>query len=147
MAKNRLGLRKWLVDPENPLTARVIVNRWWGQFFGSGMFPRKKICSQSDHPHIRNTDWLAVEFMENGWSVKHIHKLIALSVPMGKAHVTTAMLERDANNRFFLRGPRFRMTAEMIRDNGLQIAGLLSGKMGGPPFILPAGRFVETDRS
>ena len=126
--KNRLGLAKWLVDPENPLTARVMVNRWWGQFFGSGIVSTEEdFGSQSEpstHPDL--LDWLAVEFMEKGWSMKHIHKLIALSGTYGQSSkVTTAMLERDANNRFFLRGPRFRMTAEMIRDNGLQVAGLL----------------------
>ena len=129
--KNRLGLAKWLVDPENPLTARVIVNRWWGQFFGSGIVSTEEdFGSQSEPPtHPELLDWLAVEFMENGWSMKHIHKLIALSGTYGQSsRVTTSKLERDANNRFFLRGPRFRMTAEMIRDNGLQIAGLLIGR-------------------
>ena len=150
--KNRLGLAKWLVDPENPLTARVIVNRWWGQFFGSGIVSTEEdFGSQSEPPtHPELLDWLAVEFMENGWSMKHIHKLIALSGTYGQSsRVTTAMLERDANNRFFLRGPRFRMTAEMIRDNGLQIAGLLSGKMGGPPVYPPQpdGLWRQTGRN
>jgi hypothetical protein len=150
--KNRLGLAKWLVDPENPLTARVIVNRWWGQFFGSGIVSTEEdFGSQSEPPtHPELLDWLAVEFMENGWSMKHIHKLIALSGTYGQSsRVTTSMLERDANNRFFLRGPRFRMTAEMIRDNGLQIAGLLSGKMGGPPIYPPQpdGLWRQTGRN
>ena len=150
--KNRLGLAKWLVDSENPLTARVIVNRWWGQFFGSGIVSTEEdFGSQSEPPtHPELLDWLAVEFMENGWSMKHIHKLIALSGTYGQSsRVTTAMLERDANNRFFLRGPRFRMTAEMIRDNGLQIAGLLSGKMGGPPVYPPQpdGLWRQTGRN
>ena len=150
--KNRLGLAKWLVDPENPLTARVIVNRWWGQFFGSGIVSTEEdFGSQSEPPtHPELLDWLAVEFMENGWSMKHIHKLIALSGTYGQSsRVTTAMLERDANNRFFLRGPRFRMTAEMIRDNGLQIAGLLSDKMGGPPVYPPQpdGLWRQTGRN
>ena len=150
--KNRLGLAKWLVDPENPLTARVIVNRWWGQFFGSGIVSTEEdFGSQSEPPtHPELLDWLAVEFMENGWSMKHIHKLIALSGTYGQSsRVTTAMLERDANNRFFLRGPRFRMTAEMIRDNGLQIAGLLSDKIGGPPVYPPQpdGLWRQTGRN
>ena len=150
--KNRLGLAKWLVDPENPLTARVVVNRWWGQFFGSGIVSTEEdFGSQSEPPtHPKLLDWLAVEFMENEWSMKHIHKLIALSGTYGQSsQVTTAMLERDANNRFFLRGPRFRMTAEMIRDNGLQIAGLLSGKMGGPPVYPPQpdGLWRQTGRN
>jgi hypothetical protein len=150
--KNRLGLAKWLVDPENPLTARVVVNRWWGQFFGSGIVSTEEdFGSQSEPPtHPELLDWLAVEFMQSGWSMKHIHKLIALSSTYGQSsRITTAMLERDANNRFFLRGPRFRMTAEMIRDNGLQIAGLLSGKMGGPPIYPPQpdGLWRQTGRN
>ncbi len=151
-SRNRLGLAKWLVDPENPLTARVIVNRWWGQFFGSGIVSTEEdFGSQSEPPtHPELLDWLAVEFMENGWSMKHVHKLIALSATYGQSsRVTTSMLERDADNRFFLRGPRFRMTAEMIRDNGLRIAGLLSGKMGGPPVYPPQpdGLWRQTGRN
>ena len=150
--KNRLGLAKWVVDPENPLTARVVVNRWWGQFFGSGIVSTEEdFGSQSEPPtHPELLDWLAVEFMEKGWSMKHIHKLIALSGTYGQSsRVTTAILERDANNRFFLRGPRFRMTAEMIRDNGLQVAGLLSDKMGGPPIYPPQpdGLWRQTGRN
>ena len=150
--KNRLGLAKWLVDPENPLTARVIVNRWWGQFFGSGIVSTEEDFGSQSEPstHPELLDWLAVEFMEKGWSMKHIHKLIALSGTYGQSsRVTTSMLERDANNRFFLRGPRFRMTAEMIRDNGLQVAGLLSDKMGGPPVYPPQpdGLWRQTGRN
>ena len=150
--KNRLGLAKWLVDPENPLTARVIVNRWWGQFFGSGIVSTEEDFGSQSEPstHPELLDWLAVEFMEKGWSMKHIHKLIALSGTYGQSSkVTTSMLERDANNRFFLRGPRFRMTAEMIRDNGLQVAGLLSDKMGGPPIYPPQpdGLWRQTGRN
>jgi hypothetical protein len=150
--KNRLGLAKWLVDPENPLTARVVVNRWWGQFFGSGIVSTEEDFGSQSEPstHPELLDWLAVEFMEKGWSMKHIHKLIALSGTYGQSSkVTSSMLERDANNRFFLRGPRFRMTAEMIRDNGLQVAGLLSDKMGGPPIYPPQpdGLWRQTGRN
>jgi hypothetical protein len=150
--KNRLGLAKWLVDPENPLTARVVVNRWWGQFFGSGIVSTEEDFGSQSEPstHPGLLDWLAVEFMEKGWSMKHIHKLIALSGTYGQSSkVTSSMLERDANNRFFLRGPRFRMTAEMIRDNGLQVAGLLSDKMGGPPIYPPQpdGLWRQTGRN
>ena len=150
--KNRLGLAKWVVDPENPLTARVVVNRWWGQFFGSGIVSTEEDFGSQSEPstHPELLDWLAVEFMEKGWSMKHIHKLIALSGTYGQSSkVTTSMLERDANNRFFLRGPRFRMTAEMIRDNGLQVAGLLSDKMGGPPIYPPQpdGLWRQTGRN
>ena len=150
--KNRLGLAKWLVDPENPLTARVVVNRWWGQFFGSGIVSTEEDFGSQSEPstHPGLLDWLAVEFMEKGWSMKHIHKLIALSGTYGQSSkVTSSMLERDANNRFFLRGPRFRMTAEMIRDNGLQVADLLSDKMGGPPIYPPQpdGLWRQTGRN
>jgi hypothetical protein len=150
--KNRLGLAKWLVDPENPLTARVVVNRWWGQFFGSGIVSTEEDFGSQSEPstHPGLLDWLAVEFMEKGWSMKHIHKLIALSGTYGQSSkVTASMLERDANNRFFLRGPRFRMTAEMIRDNGLQVADLLSDKMGGPPIYPPQpdGLWRQTGRN
>ena len=150
--KNRLGLAKWLVDRENPLTARVIVNRWWGQFFGAGIVSTEEDFGSQSEPstHPELLDWLAVEFMDKGWSMKHIHKLITLSGTYGQSsRVSTAMLERDANNRFFLRGPRFRMTAEMIRDNGLQVAGLLSKKMGGPPIYPPQpdGLWRQTGRN
>ena len=149
---NRLTLAKWLVNNENPLTSRVMTNRLWEKIFGAGIVATsEEFGSQGELPtHPELLDWLSIEFMENGWSMKHIHKLIALSGTYGQSsRVTTAMLERDANNRFFLRGPRFRMTAEMIRDNGLQVAGLLSDKMGGPPVYPPQpdGLWRQTGRN
>jgi len=150
--RNRLGLAKWLVHPDNPLVARVTVNRWWGQLFGAGIVSTEAdFGSQSEPPtHPELLDWLAVEFMENGWSMKHIHKLIALSGTYGQSsNVTPSMLEQDPNNLFFMRGPRLRMSAEMIRDNGLRISGLLSEKMGGPPVYPPQpdGLWRQTGRN
>ena len=150
--RNRLGLAKWLVDPGNPLVARVTVNRWWGQLFGTGIVSTESdFGSQSEPPtHPRLLDWLAVEFMENGWSMKHIHKLIALSGTYGQSsRVSPAVLERDPRNLYFSRGPRLRMSAEMIRDNALRVSGLLSEKMGGPPVYPPQpdGLWRQTGRN
>ena len=150
--RNRLGLAKWLVHPDNPLVARVAVNRWWGQLFGAGIVSTEAdFGSQSEPPtHPELLDWLAVEFMESGWSMKHIHKLIALSGTYAQSsNVTPSMLEQDPNNLFFMRGPRLRMSAEMIRDNGLRISGLLSEKMGGPPVYPPQpdGLWRQTGRN
>jgi hypothetical protein len=150
--RNRLGLAKWLVARDNPLVARVAVNRWWGQLFGAGIVSTEAdFGSQSEPPtHPELLDWLAVEFMENGWSMKHVHKLIALSGTYGQSsNVTPSMLEKDPNNLFFMRGPRLRMSAEMIRDNGLRISGLLSEKMGGPPVYPPQpdGLWRQTGRN
>ena len=150
--RNRLGLAKWLVHPDNPLVARVTVNRWWGQLFGAGIVSTEAdFGSQSEPPtHPELLDWLAVEFMENGWSMKHVHKLIALSGTYGQSsRVTPSMLELDPNNLFFMRGPRLRMSAEMIRDNALRVSGLLSEKMGGKPVYPPQpdGLWRQTGRN
>ena len=150
--RNRLGLAKWLVHPDNPLVARVTVNRWWGQLFGAGIVSTEAdFGSQSEPPtHPEILDWLAVEFMENGWSMKHIHKLIALSGTYGqRSNITPSMLDQDPNNLFFMRGPRLRMSAEMIRDNALRISGLLSEKMAGPPIYPPQpdGLWRQTGRN
>lgn len=138
LPKNRLGLAKWLVDPANPLIARVAVNRWWAHFFGRGLMSSGEDFGTQSEPasHPELLDWLAVELMEQGWSRKHLHKLIVMSATFrqasrgdGESH------QRDPDNRWLTRGPRFRMPAEMIRDNGLAISGLLSTKMGGPPVM------------
>ena len=149
---NRLGFAKWLVDPANPLVARVTVNRWWGQFFGSGIVSTEEDfgsqCEPPTHPEL--LDWLAVEFMENGWSMKKLHKTIVLSATYGQSsRVTPELLEKDPNNLWFARGPRLRMTAEMIRDNALRISGLLSEKMGGSPIYPPQpdGLWRQTGRN
>ena len=110
--RNRLGLAKWLVDPGNPLVARVTVNRWWGQLFGTGIVSTEAdFGSQSEPPtHPRLLDWLAVEFMENGWSMKHIHKLIALSGTYGQSSgFRPPSSARSANGTF---RARLRMSAD-----------------------------------
>jgi len=137
---NRLEFAKWLVAKENPLVARVTVNRWWSQFFGQGIVATQEdFGSQGDAPtHPELLDWLAVEFMEHNWSMKRIHKLIVMSATYQQsAKVTPVLLEADPYNQLYTRGPRLRLSAESIRDNALAISGLLSTKMGGPPVYPP----------
>ncbi|HUR59256.1 MAG TPA: PSD1 and planctomycete cytochrome C domain-containing protein [Opitutaceae bacterium] len=133
---SRLDLARWIVDRENPLVARVAVNRWWAEFFGRGIVGTPEDFGVKGEPptHPELLDWLAVEFMERGWSMKHIHRLIALSATYRQSsRLTPALLARDDQNRLLARGPRFRLDAETIRDNALAVAGLLSLKQGGPP--------------
>jgi hypothetical protein len=132
----RLDLARWLTDRENPLVARVTVNRWWAEFFGRGIVGTLEDFGVKGeaptHPDL--LDWLAVELMERGWSMKHIHKLIVLSATYRQSsRLTPELLARDDQNKFYARGPRLRLDAETIRDNALAIAGLLSLKQGGPP--------------
>jgi len=132
----RLDLARWLVDRENPLVARVTVNRWWAEFFGRGIVSTlEDLGLKRDAPtHPELLDWLAVEFMERGWSMKHVHRLIALSATYGQSsRLTPELLAADDQNKRLARGPRFRLDAETIRDNALAVAGLLSLKQGGPP--------------
>lgn len=136
--ENRLGLAYWLVDRNNPLLARVTVNRWWAELWGAGIVSTlEDFGTQSEPPtHPELLDWLAVEFMEQNWSMKQLLRQIVLSAAYRQsAHVYPDHLARDPLNRWLSRGPRFRMSAEMIRDNGLQISGLLSDKIGGPPVM------------
>ena len=137
---NRLGLARWLVDRDNPLTARVTVNRFWEQFFGRGLVETSEdFGTQGSRPsHQDLLDWLAVEFMERGWSMKTLHKLIVTSATYRQSsHVTPTLLQRDPYNRLLARGPRFRLEGEMIRDVTLSAAGLLSPKIGGPSVYPP----------
>lgn len=151
--KNRLGLARWIVDPANPLTARVTVNRWWSQFFGHGIVRTEEDfgtqCEPPTHPKL--LDWLAVELVESGWSMKRLHKRIVMSATYRQSSRITAaeQAEMDPDNLWYARGPRFRMSAEMIRDCGLAISGLLSTKMGGPPVYppQPAGLWRQTGRN
>ena len=141
---NRLDLARWLIDPENPLVARVTVNRWWAEFFGRGLVTTPEDFGlKGDAPtHPELLDWLAVEFVAGGWSMKRIHKLITLSATYRQSsRLTAEHLALDDQNRWISRGPRFRLDAEAIRDNALAAAGLLSLKMGGPPVrpMQPAG--------
>ncbi|MCB9782828.1 MAG: DUF1553 domain-containing protein [Candidatus Omnitrophica bacterium] len=131
---NRLGLAKWLVSDKHPLTARVTVNRYWQHYFGTGIVKTAEdFGSQGEWPsHPELLDWLAVEFMESDWDVKHIQKLIVTSAAYRQASVITPdRLEKDPKNRLISRGPRYRLEAELVRDNALAIAGLLNRKIGG----------------
>ena len=132
---NRLGLARWLVSGQNPLTARVTVNRFWEQYFGRGLVETSEDfglkSAKPSHPEL--LDWLASEFVRGGWSMKKLHRLIVTSATYRQgARVTPDKLERDPYNRLLARASRFRLDAEFVRDNALSISGLLSAKLGGP---------------
>jgi hypothetical protein len=133
--RNRLGLANWLMDPGNPLTARVAVNRFWQMYFGTGLVKTvEDFGSQGEQPsHRELLDWLATEFVRTGWDMKAIERLMVTSAAYRQSSIATpAMRERDPENRLLARGPRVRLSAEMIRDEALAVSGLLSNKMGGP---------------
>ena len=145
---SRLALARWLVDRDNPLTARVTVNRIWQHHFGTGLVKTPEDFGiQSPLPsHPELLDWLAVEFMESGWDVKRLHKLIVMSQTYRQSAAgSPESFYTDPDNRWLSRGPRFRLSAEEIRDNALAISGLLNPKMGGPPIkpYQPAGLWQE----
>ena len=133
--RNRLGLARWVVDPANPLTARVTVNRFWQEIFGHGIVTTAEdfgvMGSPPTHPEL--LDWLATDFVANDWNVKRFFKNILMSATYRQAATfTTEKLAKDRDNHLYSRGPRFRMDAEMVRDLALSVSGLRSHKMFGP---------------
>lgn len=135
LPRNRLGLSKWTFDKDNPLTARVFVNRLWQMHFGRGLVNTSDDFgnqgSLPSHPSL--LDWLAVEFQESGWDIKHLHKKILMSATFQQSSkVRSELTEIDTDNVLLARGPSTRMSAEMVRDNALAVSGLLSPKVGGP---------------
>ena len=146
--RNRLGLARWLVDGQNPLTARVTVNRLWAELFGTGMVKTaENFGVQGEKPsHPELLDWLAVTFVESGWDVKALMRLLVTSAAYRQSSDTTAdKTDIDPANRFLAHGPRFRMPSWMIRDQALAAGGLLVAKLGGPPVkpYQPAGLWAE----
>ena len=132
---DRLGLARWLVAPDHPLTGRVAVNRWWASYFGAGLVETvEDFGLQGELPsHPELLDWLATELVRTGWDVKAMQKLIVTSATYRQAsQVTPEQLARDPKNRLLARSPRYRLPAETVRDNALAIAGLLKERLGGP---------------
>lgn len=135
LPNNRLGLANWIVSKENPLTPRVTVNRYWQMFFGKGLVETlEDLGTQGNSPtHPALLDWLATDFVENGWNVKRTLKKIVMSATYRQASVSSAKkLELDPRNLSLSRGPRFRLMGEFLRDGALAAAGLLNEKVGGP---------------
>jgi hypothetical protein len=146
--KNRLGFARWLVSRENPLTARVVVNRAWATFFGRGIVKTQEDFGfQSSPPsHPQLLDWLAIRFMDDGWSFKKLHRLIVTSQTYKQSSSSTAVgEEKDPENILLWRGPRLRLDAEEVRDSALRSAGILSNKMLGPSVFPPQPASVTTE--
>ena len=132
---NRMGFAQWLVDPGHPLTARVTVNRLWQQAFGIGLARTAEDFGNQGEPptHPELLDWLAVEFIDSGWDIQHIMRLIVSSAAYRQSsQVSPEVYAADPENRLYARGPRYRLDAEMIRDQALALSGLLHHQIGGP---------------
>jgi hypothetical protein len=141
----RLDFARWLVDERGPTAARAIVNRVWQAYFGTGLVATSEDFGlQGEAPsHPELLDWLAVQFMEDGWSLKKLHRLIVTSATYRQSsRVSPELAARDPANRLLARGPRFRMEGEAIRDIALSASGLLNEKLGGPPVYPPAPDFL-----
>lgn len=134
LPKNRLGLAQWLTHEDHPLTARVAVNRYWQNIFGTGLVRTSEdFGNQGEIPsHPALLDWLAIEFIESGWDVKALHKLMIMSNAYQQSSLASvALLERDKENRLLARGPSERLTGEMLRNNALAASGLMNYTIGG----------------
>jgi hypothetical protein len=145
---NRLGLALWLVSPEHPLLARVTVNRTWQHHFGAGLVrTAENFGIQGERPsHPELLDWLSTELIRTGWDLKALHRLIVTSATYRQSsRLPRGRPSRDPENRLLARGPRFRLSAEVVRDNALAIAGLLARRIGGPSVkpYQPAGLWEE----
>jgi len=141
---NRLAFARWLVDPKNPLVARVFVNRQWQAFFGRGIVRTlEDFGVQGEYPtHPGLLDYLALEFIDRGWSMKQLHKLIVMSATYQQSdEITAQLLKRDPENKLLARAPRLRVEAELVRDIMLKTSGLLCMRIGGPSVFpdQPAG--------
>jgi hypothetical protein len=146
--RTRLGLARWLVSPENPLTPRVIANRFWQHHFGTGLVKTAENFGVQGEPpsHPDLLDWLASELVASGWDAKAMHRRLVTSATYRQSSKAPApLLQRDPENRLLARGPRFRLPAEVVRDNALAIGGLLSHRVGGPSIkpYQPAGLWEE----
>ncbi len=142
---NRLGFAQWLVDRNSPTTARSIVNRIWQAYFGTGIVATSEdLGLQSEAPsHPELLDWLSVEFMEKGWSLKQLHRLIVTSATYRQSsRVSESLYERDPYNRLLARGSRLRVDGEIVRDIALAVSGLLNPAIGGPSVYPPAPDFL-----
>jgi hypothetical protein len=143
--RNRLTFAKWLVDPKAPTTARSFVNRVWQTYFGIGLVETSEdLGVQAPAPsHPELLDWLAVNFMKEGWSIKKLHRQIVMSATYRQAStVMPELYALDPNNRLLARGPRFRLEAELVRDAALRASGLLNEKVGGASVYPPAPEFL-----
>ena len=143
--ESRLTFAKWLVDPKSPVAARVLVNRIWQAYFGTGILETSEDfghqAAAPSHPEL--LDWLAVEFMESGWDMKHIHRLIVTSATYRQSSVMPpALREMDPKNRLLAAAPRFRVPAETVRDIQLASSGLLDAKLGGRSVFPPAPGYL-----